>query len=343
MLLGVAVAEASGDLAALTEAQGFDAAGFVERLLNGEGYDPGEIVQGVVGRIAEAVRSSFTEMFAPLMLPVAAFAVLRLVLNGSDDTIGTMRLMCVLCCAVALARCFLFARHTAEGFLNMMSEAAMRLAPAQTAAAALGGDAVSSAVLRSLSAWGSAFITGALRDIGLKLCTAAAMVAAAGNLSERFPLKRLFGLVRSAVHWLLGGLTLMFGGMMAAQGLAVETGNTAARRAVGVALESLVPIIGGQVSDAAGALIVTAGAARRAVGLAGAVLIARMCIKPLAAVGASAISVKLAASIVEPLAEDPVAELMGQFGEVLEMLLAVCACGGVMAAMLAGGLARLVS
>lgn len=228
------------------------------------------------------------------------------------------------------------ASAVAAAFLDDMVRASEVLTPVMAAACALTGAPATSALLAPLAAECAALAEYALRDLGLGLCSAAGAAAIAGGLSARLPLNRLFALLKSAVKWLLGASMLLFGGLAAMRGGIGAARDSAAARAARTALEALVPAIGG-LSDTAGVISVSAGALRRAVGFTGAAFVAHACAAPLLRLGTAMLSVKLCAALLEPLSEGPAAALAGKFGELIELLMAVCIACAFMTALLAGG------
>ena len=89
-------------------------------------------------------------------------------------------------------------------------------------------------------------------------------------------------------------------------------------------IERVIPIIGGGLSDASGALSASAGVVRSALGLTGLALLIRLCAPPLLRLVTSMISLKLASAVIEPFAPVPLATLVDRFGDVIEMLFAMC-------------------
>ncbi|MBR1558971.1 MAG: hypothetical protein IJ646_01885, partial [Clostridia bacterium] len=86
-----------------------------------------------------------------------------------------------------------------------------------------------------------------------------------------------------------------------------------------------------------------AGAARQAVGLTGVLYVAHVCIQPMLTLAAGTLATKVIAAVLEPLAPDvPAVTMIGQFGEVCELLLAICACAAAVTALLLGGVMAFV-
>ena len=318
---------------------GFDAGAFLRGLLTGTLPGGVDSLRGLVEALSAQVRAAATALLRQLLIPVAVCAALRLGLGRDTAAGGMVSLVCALCCAGALSRVFLEARAEAAALMSRLVSTSEMMAPVMASACALSGATVTAGLLSPLAAEGAGIAQYALRDLGLGLCSAAGAVAVAGSLSGRFPLDRLFDLLKTMVKWLLGISAVLFGALAAVQGGMGAVRDTVTARAARSTLESLVPIIGGGLSDSAGALAVSAGTLRRAVGFTGVALSLAVCTGPVLKLVAAMLSAKLAAAVLEPIAEGSAARLAERFGVLMELLLALCLTCEIMTALLAGGCA----
>ena len=322
---------------------GFDAWATLEKLLSGEGGTPTEVLKGLLGELKQQIQSAFSALLRGILPPVLLCVVLRLLTDRERAVTGMSNLLCSLCCALALGSQAVMAKETTEAFMESVNRASAVLTPVLVSTAALTGATVTASIMTPLAAECAELITLLLRDLGLKLCLVDCVVAISGSLSPRFTLRRLFALIKSAVHWLLAASMFVFGGLMSARGLIGATRDTAAIQAAKLALENLIPVIGGEVSGSAGSLAASAGVVCKAIGMTGMALIFHICVAPMLKLGAAMVSIKIIAAVLEPLAGDvPAAMLVGQFGEIMELLLALCVCAAVVTSMLVGGCTVLI-
>ena len=285
-------------------------------------------------RLGSAVREGLLETLAALALPVLASLLLRLLLSGRE---GPLTLLCRLACACALVRGYGRVVGVVKSALELEGRVADALSPVLAAALALTGSSAASATVAPLSALCADLIEQALLGVGLPLCGLAAAVAVAGNLSDGFRLERLFRLIRRGAAWALGLMLGGFGALLALEGRVAAAQDTLPARTLQGLARSLVPIIGGELSGTTGALAGSVMAARSAVGISGIVLAVAACTGPLFRLAVWTLSVKLAAAVIEPAAEAGVARIASDFGDVAELLLAICAAGAVLVALLACG------
>ncbi len=336
MLCPAARAEA---LDAVSAGLGFDAAGFVRRLIAGEALTSLLPVDAVPGMIREGVLRGLDGLTMNLALPVLAAVVLSMMTGRQAGFM--MNLLCALCCGKALAQTWFDAQAGVRALVGGVLNATERMTPVLASAAALTGGSFWASALGPATTLCASLVQRFVMDWGFKLCAGAAAAALAGAVSGGYALERLFALIKGAVHWMLGVAIFLFGAMISVQGMLSAAKDGAAARTAKVALESLIPIIGGGVSDAAGALTVSASLAKSAVGITGVALIAKLCMKPLITLGGRMVALKLLSAVMEPLSAGSAAVLIGHFGDILEMLLAIAVCCCVLAAMIPGACAAL--
>ena len=324
-----------GALDALSDEAGIDPREVARRVLAGDFAPDGELPGRLLDGLVSALREEWFAVLRLLAAPVLAALVVRLMLAGEA---GALPLACRLAAALGLMRRFAEAAQIAEGAMAASARMARVASPVLAAALALTGGQAASAQLTPLSALCVGGVQKALAGVGLPLCALAAAVAVAGNLSERFRLDALFSLIKRAAGALAGLTTAGFVGLIAVQGRLAAAQDTLSARAVGSALKRAVPIIGGALSDASGALVGSALGLRNAVGAAGLALALGVCLKPLLALAASMLSVKLAAAVIEPVADPGTSRIASGIGDALQLLLTLCVAGTMLTALLAGSL-----
>lgn len=324
----------------LAKQRGFDAATFLQRLLSGEALSSVVSFEGILSSLRQSILQSLSELLLNLSLPVAACLLLRQV-TGAGQMDFMLNLLCALCCATALAGAWVDAQRQAAEQIDAMLNVTRTMTPIMASAAALTGGGLWSAALEPLANLCVSIIQQLLKEWGLGLCGAAAVIALSGAVSGRYGLNRLFELFKAVIHWGLGAAVFVFGGLVSMQGLLGAAREGAALKTAQIAIENLMPIIGGGLSGAAGSLMVSAGFARSAIGITGVALVGRMCLGVILRLGGSAIALKLISAAMEPLAEGAAARLIGHFGDIYEMLLAIVLCCGVMTAMIPAGFALL--
>src|SRR5699024_5668079 len=149
-------------------------------------------------------------------------------------------------------------------------------------------------------------------------------------------LTKLFKLLRTLCNWLMGAWLTAFLAVVSVQGLLGAGYDSAAVRTAQYAVDNLMPVVGGDVADTMDALIGSAQLVKNAAGVTGLCLLLLVCVRPLLAILAPLLASRLAAAMIEPVEDGPVARLIDRFGDVLSMLLVVVVASCVMAMVLIG-------
>ena len=321
-------------LEALSEAlEGPDVEAVVESALSGRLPIGQDAPSAVLAGVAEALRGALLPALAALATPVAITLVLRVVLGARGSP---MTLLCRLGCVYSLGKQCAAAMETAKGGMNVALRIADVASPVVAAALTLTGRAASAATLTPLSAVCVDGIENALIAWGLPLCGVAAVVAAAGGMSDSFRLDRLFGLICRVVTWSAGLMIAAFVGMMTLEGRLAAVRDGASVQAVRQALKGLIPAIGGSVSDSSGALMESVASVRNAVGATGVVIALGTAVKPALCLAAHMLSLKLASAIIEPVADPGIVRITACYGEIGRLLLALYAGSVLLVVLLAG-------
>lgn len=312
---------------------GMSAREIARRALTGEFTLDAELPARAARTVAAGVRDGLTETLRLLAPPVLAILMLRLLLGRRHSALV---LLCRLVCAVALLSRLAGMLAEVKSAMAQVGRIADAVAPVLSAALALTGSGAASAMLTPAST----LCAGALEDVlaqwGLTLCALAAIVASAGNLSDHFRLDRLFALLRSVVTRGVALLIAAFVGMLALEGRLAAAQDAGSARAIGSALAGLIPIIGAQVSASGDALVDSALAVRSAVGATGMLFVFGACAARLLKLTALLLSVRLAAAVIEPVADPGIARMTWCCGEVARMLTAIYAGGVMLVTLLAG-------
>ena len=329
------------------EIGGFDARSTVNGLMNGRlDFGKGSL-QRLCRRLLNTARAELLGVLERLLPAVVAGLALRILLGKRAGAGKGALLICRLACISVFLTAFADARALASALIGRIAAIDDAVVPVLVSASALGGSIGVEGVLTPMTALSADIMERLIVALGLPLCTLAAIVAAAGNLSAAFPLNRLFQLIRRFVIWAMGLLTAGFAALLALEGMTGASQDTVASRVARRAVSSALPIIGGQVSGSLETLAGSVAVLKDAVGATGALLLFSACAQPVMRLLAMLLSARVASGVLEPAADPCMSRAAAQFAEVTEMLLALCAGSALLGLMLiaaclvmAGGLMR---
>ena len=289
------------------------------------------------------LRDAFFEEFrsaaalvAALLAP-ALFSAIARQLAGAGRGAGAVSQVCCLVCAAQLIAWFMRLTAEAEALIARVASLADGVFPVLASLLSLAGATATAAMVTPLSALAGNAFSRLLAGVGLKLCTIAAALAAAGQLSPNLRLSRLFHLVRSVVNWGAGVLMTGFLGLSAVRALLSTGYDSAAVRTARYAVDNLLPVVGGEVANTMDALVSSVLLVKNAAGATGLIALLVLCARPLFALVAALFALRLASALLEPVAEEGLIALAERFSQVAAMLLVICVSAAVILTLLLGG------
>ena len=275
-------------------------------------------------------------MVVGLLAPALLSALARQ-LAGDGRGTAVVSQIAYLVCAAKLTTWFVRLIADAQALTQRIASLSDAVFPVMATLLSLSGATASAALVTPLSALAGNAFSALLAGVGLKLCAIASALAVAGNLSPKLKLDRLFDLVKAVVNWTTGVLMTGFLGLSAVKALLGSGYDSAAVRTARYAVDNLLPIIGGEVANTMDALVSSVLLVKNAAGVTGIMVLLSICARPLMALVAALIALKLVSAMLEPVAEDALIELSDKFSGVAGMLLVVCVSGAVILTLLLGG------
>ena len=170
----------------------------------------------------------------------------------------------------------------------------------------------------------SVYVLGLLMDrFILPVCCFSAILALAGNISERIEIGTLTKLLFSVSKWLLTGLLTLFSAILSLYGFTTKAFNAVAAKGIKFAVSSLVPIVGGILSDTVETVLSGANLLKSAVGTAGIITLFSIVFSPAVKILIMMIMLKAVAAIVEPFSEKRVVNMLLSMSESVKILLSM--------------------
>jgi len=166
----------------------------------------------------------------------------------------------------------------------------------------------------------SGTMTALVRNVSFVLAIAYTVLAVLDNISENFSLSKLSGLVKTVSGWTLGVCFTVFIGVMAVQGFGAAAMDGVSIRTAKYAIDNFVPIVGGMFADTVDTLVGCSLLVKNALGVTGVLLLVLYLVAPLLQVLSSVLALRLAAAVLEPVADGRIVRLMDNASGALVML-----------------------
>lgn len=321
--------------ALLTQADPFaDTGGFRETLLavaKGElSLDFDQTLSLFTSEFLSALRQSvwrLTRLVAPAMI----WSILRR-LTGKGGEAGLV--VCQLWVCVFLTQDLTEHALLCTQTVSRMSEGMQGLFPLLlTLMAAVGGSG-GSALLQPAIVSAASAMTGLIQELTVPLATSAAILTMLCHLGSGLRLQRLAAFVQQCATWTLGVCFTVFIGVLTTRAVTAAALDGVTLRTAKYAMSNLIPVVGGLFADTVDTLVGSGLLVQSALGVTGLLLIGAWCLSPLCQTLAAAMMYKLAAALMQPVSDGPLAQCIHDFGRVLILLFVIQLCAAAMFLML---------
>jgi len=175
-----------------------------------------------------------------------------------------------------------------------------------------------------------ALIATVIRNVILPLILFSALLTLVSNLSPKFKVSNLAGLIRNISMGLLGAMGTIFLGVLSIQGVAGAVGDSVVLRTAKFATDAFVPVVGGMFSDALEAIVSSSLLIKNAVGIAGVAVVLAIMLMPLLKILCLALIYKLAGAIIEPVEDGQMVGCLNDLGNSLLAVFAVVGTAGLL-------------
>lgn len=285
-----------------------------------------QVIQMAVGRFASAAAGSLWRL-TRLVAPALLWSILRR-LTGKSGEAG--KAVCYLLVCVFLARDLSDHMALCTSSVDKMSSGMQGLFPILlTMMAAVGGSA-GSALMQPAIVAAAGSMTGFIRHVTLPLATAAAVLTMLCHLGQGLKLSRLSELAHQAATWTLGFCFTAFIGVIMTRGVTAAAVDGVTIRTAKYALDNFIPVVGGLFADTVDTLVGSSMLVQSALGVTGFILVFSWAMAPLCQTLAAAVMYKLAAALMQPVADGELAQCIYDFSKVLMLLFIIQLCVAAM-------------
>lgn len=267
-----------------------------------------------------------------LLIPALVWAVIRRI-SGGGQAGGAAELTCYLICSGVVLKEFSRALEIASDTARRIAGVSGQVFPVLTALMSASGAA---GWMQLPVSWCGGVLSSFVQRLMQVLGGSAAVLAVIGNLTERLSLESLFKLCCRVGNWLLSGVMMVFGGLIALGGVMGAAQEGMAMRAAKYAAGSLLPVVGGDIAGTLDSMVYSASLVHRAAGVTGCAVMLAVCVRPLVCLALSMLAHMLTAALTEPLADGALNRCIAQMGAVIRFLMAASLVSAALFIMLTG-------
>lgn len=143
------------------------------------------------------------------------------------------------------------------------------------------------------------------------------------NLTTNIKFNKFSDFFSSCFKWIMGLVLMIFSAFVSIQGLMAGSIDSISLKTAKYTIKSAVPIIGGFLSDGVSLIMVSSVLIKNAVGVGGLVLLFGTILLPIIKIIVFSLLMKLASSILEPVADNRITSFVSSIAKSIQMLIAL--------------------
>ena len=174
------------------------------------------------------------------------------------------------------------------------------------------------------------FIGNMIQTIIIPLVLVLASFVVISKIADQVQIDKLAKFLKSGIVWFLGIVLTIFVGVVSLEGTLSSSVDGITTKATKAVVSSAIPVVGKILGDAVDTVLGCGIILKNAVGTIGVIVLIGICIAPILKLGILTIAYKLLSTIVQPLADKKITDLLDQMGDVFKILLGILSAIAVM-------------
>ncbi len=303
--------------------------GIINAFKNGEElFAPREVMKGIAGYFLYEITANLV-LLGKLMVIAVVCAVLQSLQNSFAE--GTVAKLAYFVCLLALITITLGSFRVAvtaglQSVDKMVAFMKLLLPVLLVLLTAMGG-ITSAAILQPFLMLFLSFMAMFVQTVIFPLIYLNVVIAVANNISERFKVSRLAGLVKQLTKVGIGLVLTLFTGIISVQGVAGAVVDGVTLRTAKYMTGAFVPVAGSMFADALDAVVGGSLILKNALGVAGVLVLGMIVLFPVIKILTIAVIYRLAGAVLQPLGDTLIADTLDDLAGCL--FLAFAAVAGV--------------
>lgn len=185
------------------------------------------------------------------------------------------------------------------------------------------GNVVSGSTLQPILLFAIQAAVKVFRNVFLPLCLMAGILFIVSGLSEKIKITGMASLLKQVVTWGLKGILVLFGSLVAIQGVSGAIIDGAAVKTAKTAINTFIPVAGKYMADAADTIISCALVVKNTAGVVTMIVTLVTCCIPIIKMFVIILMYKFAAAIIEPFAEERFFDCITDVSDCMNVVLGV--------------------
>ncbi|MGB8955095.1 MAG: stage III sporulation protein AE [Tumebacillaceae bacterium] len=238
--------------------------------------------------------------------------------------------ICFLVLMILAVQSFAAATQYAAGAIGNMVDFMISTIPLYLALLASTGGVASAAMIHPLIVFLINVIGDLVEYVVFPLIFFSALLSLVSQISSRYQVTQLAGLLRQTAVWVLGVFFTIFLGVVSVQGAAGAVADGVTIKAAKYVSSNFVPVVGKLFSDAADTVVGASLIVKNALGITGVSIVLLLCAFPAIKILSLAIVYNVSAAVMQPLGDSPIIRCLSTIGKSLILVFAALATVGFM-------------
>ena len=185
------------------------------------------------------------------------------------------------------------------------------------------GSITTSSVVEPIILFMINFIGNIIQNLIIPFVLVLTSLVIISKISDKVHIDKLSKFFKSGIVWLLGVVLTVFVGVVSLEGTLSSSIDGITAKTTKAVVSSAIPVVGKILGDAVDTVLGCGIVLKNAVGLVGVVIVIGICIMPILKLFVLSVSYKLLSTVVQPIADEKIIDLLEQIGDIFKIFLGI--------------------
>lgn len=185
------------------------------------------------------------------------------------------------------------------------------------------GSITTSSVVEPIILFMINFIGNIIQNLIIPFVLVLTSLVIISKISDKVHIDKLSKFFKSGIVWFLGIILTVFVGVVSLEGTLSSSVDGITAKTTKAVVSSAIPVVGKILGDAVDTVLGCGIVLKNAVGLVGVVIVIGICIMPILKLFVLSVSYKLLSTVVQPIADEKIIDLLEQIGDIFKIFLGI--------------------
>ena len=185
------------------------------------------------------------------------------------------------------------------------------------------GSIATSSVIEPIILFMINFIGNIIQTLIIPLVLIFTSLVIISKISDKVQIDKLSKFLKSGIVWFLGIILTIFVGVVSLEGTLASSVDGVTAKTTKAVVSSAIPVVGKILGDAVDTVLGCGIVLKNAIGLVGVIIVLGICIMPIIKLAILTIFYKLVSTVVQPVADEKIVDLLEQIGDIFKIFLGI--------------------